>query len=154
MAAPSHGSGLMQTRDEAERLGEQPSGHRLDHGRSALTIWHTAGARHRRRSRVRTAQGPACGEAALGPGVAARTERLDLGGDLTFDGLEDDIDLDALLVCGARGPGQVVSDPVTALVCVVVTVRRLSERAWRAFGPRLRDPDLPSVWVGRRRCVA
>ena len=37
--------------------------------------------------------------------------------------------------------------PVTALVCVVVTVRRLSERAWRAFGPRLRDPDLPSVWV-------
>ena len=30
---------------------------------------------------------------------------------------------------------------MTALVCVVVTVRRLSERAWRAFGPRLRDPD-------------
>ena len=46
------------------------------------------------------------GEAALGPGVAARTG-LDLGGDLTFDGLEDDIDLDALLVCGARGRGQV-----------------------------------------------
>ena len=44
------------------------------------------------------------GEAALGPGVAARTG-LDLGGDLTFDGLEDDIDLDALLVCGAmRSP--------------------------------------------------
>ena len=41
-------------------------------------------------------------------GCAARTG-LDLGGDLTFDGLEDDIDLDALLVCGARGPGQVVS---------------------------------------------
>ena len=36
---------------------------------------------------------------------------------------------------------------VTGLVCVVVTVRRVSERVWRAFGPRLRAPDLPSVWV-------
>ena len=106
--------GLMQTRDEAEQggLGEQPSGHRLDHGRSALERDHLSTqqvhdigddpgsvlhrARHGR------------GEAALGPGVAARTG-LDLGGDLTFDGLEDDIDLDALLVCGACGPGQVVS---------------------------------------------
>ena len=43
MAAASHGSqGLMQTRDEAEQggLGEQPSGHRLDHGRSALERDH------------------------------------------------------------------------------------------------------------------
>ena len=40
--------------------------------------------------------------------LAARTG-LDLGGDPTFDGLEDDVDLDALLVSGARGPGQVVA---------------------------------------------
>ena len=38
--------------------------------------------------------------------VWQRGTGLDLGGDLTFDGLEDDIDLDALLVCGACGRGQ------------------------------------------------
>ena len=36
---------------------------------------------------------------------------------------------------------------VTGLVCVVVTVRRLSQRLCCAFGPRLRDPELPAVWV-------
>ena len=149
--------GLMQTRDEAEQggLGEQPCGHRLDHGRSALERDHLSTqqvhdmgddpgsvlhrARHGR------------GEAALGPGVAARTG-LDLGADLTFDGLEDDIDLDALLVCGARGPGQVVSrtagTPGDPLGGGDRAVRRLSERAWRAFGPRLRDPRFAfGVWV-------
>ncbi len=98
----------MQAPDEGEQggLGEQPSGHRLDHGRSPLERDHLGTEQVHDigddPGSVLQRTGHGVGETALGPGVAARTG-LDLGGDPTFDGLEDDVDLDALLVSGARG---------------------------------------------------